>query len=94
MSSNAPATTNKVATLTSTPKAQTAKDVIAANIIIQQLEAGRAESTTARHLIVAAPVDRGVASTDLIQSRKPRELRVATGCSSQNKVSNSGESYG
>ena len=26
-----------------------------------------------------APVDRGVASTDLIQSRKPRELRVATG---------------
>jgi hypothetical protein len=59
-----------------TAKAQAAKEVITANVI-GQLEAGGAESTTARQPIVAARVS-GVASTDLILSRKPRELRVAT----------------
>jgi hypothetical protein len=51
MSSNVTTTTNNVATLTShPPKAQTANEVIAANVI-EQLEAGGAESVTSRHLI-------------------------------------------
>ena len=47
MSSNAP--TNNVATLPSTPKGQTAKEVIAANVklLIEQLEAGHGEGLTA-----------------------------------------------
>jgi hypothetical protein len=36
-------------------------------------------------------VNRGVASTDLIQSRKLRELRVATGDAPKTRLSNSGE---
>jgi hypothetical protein len=48
MSSNA-TTNNNVATLLSTPKAQTAKEVIAANVklLIEQLEAGHSEGLTA-----------------------------------------------
>src|SRR4030081_2173550 len=48
MSNNA-TTTNNVATLPSTPKAQTAKEVIAANVklLIEQLEAGHSEGLTA-----------------------------------------------
>ena len=42
-------TNNNVATLPSSPKAQTAKDVIAANVklLIEQLEAGHSEGLTA-----------------------------------------------
>jgi hypothetical protein len=48
MSTNA-TTNNNVATLPSTPKAQTAKEVIAANVqlLIEQLEAGHSEGLTA-----------------------------------------------
>ena len=48
MSSNA-TTDNNVATLPSTPKAQTAKEAIAANVklLIEQLEAGHSEGLTA-----------------------------------------------
>ena len=48
MSSNA-TTNNNVATLLSTPKAQSAKEVIAANVklLIEQLEAGHSEGITA-----------------------------------------------
>src|SRR5271170_4121435 len=48
MSSNA-TITNNLATLPSTPKAQTAKEVIAANVklLIEQLEAGHSEGLTA-----------------------------------------------
>ena len=50
MSSNATTNeTSNVATLPSTPKAQTAKEVIAANVklLIEQLEAGHSEGLTA-----------------------------------------------
>ena len=48
MSSNA-TTNNNVPTLLSTPKAQSAKEVIAANVklLIEQLEAGHSEGLTA-----------------------------------------------
>jgi hypothetical protein len=46
---NSTAKTNDVATLPSSPKAQTAKEVIAANVklLIEQLEAGHSEGLTA-----------------------------------------------
>jgi hypothetical protein len=50
MSSNATTTTNNVATLTSHPKAQTAKKVIAANVI-EQLEAGGARNLLGERVI-------------------------------------------
>ena len=41
--------TSNIATMTSTPKAQTAKEIIAANVqlLIEQLEAGYSEGLTA-----------------------------------------------
>jgi hypothetical protein len=77
MSSNA--TTNTVATLPSTPKAQTAKEVIAANVklLIEQLESGHSEGLTAYLTAMGRFHNYSFGNILEIARQKPDATRVA-----------------
>src|SRR4030081_202934 len=78
MSNNA-TTTNNVATLPSTPKAQTAKEVIAANVklLIEQLEAGHSEGLTAYLTAMGRFHNYSFGNILEIARQKPDATRVA-----------------
>ena len=78
MSSNA-TTTNNLTTLPSTPKAQTAKEVIAANVklLIEQLEAGHSEGLTAYLTAMGRFHNYSFGNILEIARQKPDATRVA-----------------
>jgi len=78
MSSNA-TTNNNVATLPSTPKAQTANEVIAANVklLIEQLEAGHSEGLTAYLTAMGRFHNYSFGNILEIARQKPDATRVA-----------------
>jgi hypothetical protein len=78
MSSNA-TTNNNVSTLPSTSKAQTAKEVIAANVklLIEQLEAGHSEGLTAYLIAMGRFHNYSFGNILEIARQKPDATRVA-----------------